>query len=241
MMEKKLHAKGKFLFIDKEYISEFVYGGIDGAITTFAVVAGAAGANLDASVVIILGLANLIADGFSMSIGNFFSTKADRDNYEKHKAVEYWEVENLREKEIHEIREIYAKKGFKGELLEQVVQVITADKDVWVDTMMKEELELIKDDKTPYKTAGATFFSFLVIGFIPIMSYVFNWLLKFNPEYLFLYSSVLTGIALTIVGAMKSIVTQKNVILGILETVALGGIAAVLAFFVGDVLEGILK
>lgn len=240
-MEKKLHAKGKFLFFDKEYISEFVYGGIDGAITTFAVVAGAAGANLDASVVIILGLANLIADGFSMSVGNFFSTKADRDNYEKHKAVEYWEVENLREKEIQEIREIYAIKGFKGELLEQVVQVITADKDVWVDTMMKEELELIKDDKTPYKTAGATFFSFLIIGFIPIMSYVFNWLLKFNPEYLFLYSSILTGIALTIVGAMKSIVTQKNVIFGILETVALGGIAAVLAFFVGDVLEGILK
>lgn len=240
-MEKKLHAKGKFLFFDKEYISEFVYGGIDGAITTFAVVAGAAGANLDASIVIILGLANLIADGFSMSVGNFFSTKADRDNYEKHKAVEYWEVENLREKEIQEIREIYAAKGFQGELLDKVVDVITADKDVWVDTMMKEELEMTRDDKTPYKTAGATFFSFILIGFIPIMSYVFSWIADWPEENLFFYSSILTGVALTIVGAMKSIVTQKNILIGILETVALGGIAAVLAYFVGDVLESMLR
>lgn len=240
-MERKLHARGTFLGFDKEYISEFVYGGIDGAITTFAVVAGAAGANLDAAVVIILGLANLIADGFSMSVGNFFSTKADRDNYEKHKAVEYWEVENLREKEIQEVRDIYAAKGFQGELLEKVVDVITADKDVWVDTMMKEELEMTRDDKTPYKTAGATFFSFILIGFIPIMSYVFSWIGNLPEDNLFLYSSILTGVALTIVGAMKSIVAQKNVVIGILETVALGGIAAVLAYFVGDVLESMLK
>uniref|UniRef100_UPI00257F30CC VIT1/CCC1 transporter family protein n=1 Tax=Salegentibacter sp. UBA1130 TaxID=1947451 RepID=UPI00257F30CC len=148
--EKNLHSAGKKLFFNKEYIGEFVYGGIDGAITTFAVVAGAEGASLGISVVIILGLANLIADGFSMSVGNFFSTKAEKDNFDKHKKVEYWEIENLREKEVQEIREIYTAKGFKGELLEQVVKVITANKDVWVDTMMKEELEMVKGDKTTY-------------------------------------------------------------------------------------------
>ena len=237
MQEKEFHSSGKSL-VNKDYIGEFVYGGIDGAITTFAVVAGAEGAGLGISVVVILGLANLVADGFSMSVGNFFSTKAELDNFEKHQRVEYWEIEHLREKEVQEIRDIYAAKGFQGELLEQVVGVITADKEVWVDTMMKEELEMVKGSKTPYKTAGATFFSFILIGAVPLLSYVFirNDISEKNPD-LFLYSCILTAVALTFVGSLKSIVTEKNVIVGILETLLLGGVAAFLAYFVGDLLE----
>lgn len=234
--ESDLHSQSKGV-VNKEYIGEFVYGGIDGAITTFAVVAGAEGANLGITVVVILGIANLIADGFSMSVGNFFSTKTERENFEKHKQIEYWEVENLREKEVQEIREIYSAKGFEGKLLEQVVEIITSNKDVWVDTMMKEELEMVKSDKTPFKTAGVTFISFILIGAVPLLSYVFigN---DFSEEdsNLFLYSSVLTAIALSLVGALKSIVTEKNVLIGILETLLLGGIAAFLAYYVGDVL-----
>lgn len=237
MRESDLHAQKKILFFNRDYIAEFVYGGIDGAITTFAVVAGAEGASLSTSVVIILGLANLIADGFSMSVGNFFSTKAERDSFENHKAVEYWEVENLREREVEEIREIYAAKGFEGELLERVVEVITADKDVWVDTMMKEELEMTKDDKTPIKTAGVTFLSFVVIGAIPLLSYLFG---EVEESSLFLYSSVLTGVALAIIGVLKSRVTEQNMFRGVAETVFLGGAAALLAYFVGDILEKVV-
>ncbi|WP_029035356.1 VIT1/CCC1 transporter family protein [Salinimicrobium terrae] len=237
MQESQLHSRQKLLFFNKDYISEFVYGGIDGAITTFAVVAGSEGANLGIQVVVILGLANLIADGFSMSVGNFFSTKAERDTFDRHKQVEYWEIEHLRDKEIQEIREIYAAKGFKGDLLEQVVEVITADKDVWVDTMMKEELEMVKSDKAPYKTAGMTFFSFIIVGSVPLLSYVFTGTGSVIREDLFLYSCILTAVALSIVGSLKSIVTEKNVIIGIFETLVLGGLAAFLAYFVGDVLE----
>lgn len=234
--ESDLHSQGNGA-INKEYIGEFVYGGIDGAITTFAVVAGAEGANLGITVVIILGIANLIADGFSMSVGNFFSTKAERDNFEKHRQIEYWEVENLREKEVQEIREIYEAKGFEGKLLEQVVEVITSNKDVWVDTMMKEELEMVKGNKTPYKTAGVTFVSFILVGAVPLLSYVFIGNdISTGTSNLFLYSCLLTAIALTIVGVLKSIVTEKNIIIGILETLLLGGIAALLAYYVGDVL-----
>ncbi len=238
MKEAQLHSREKILFFNKEYIAEFVYGGIDGAITTFAVVAGAEGASLGVAVVIILGLANLIADGFSMSVGNFFATKAERDSFEKHKQVEYWEIENLRDREVQEIREIYEAKGFKGELLEQVVEVITADKEVWVDTMMKEELEMVKGEKAPYKTAGATFISFIVVGSVPLLSYVFAGEdLSVNDPNLFFYSCLLTGVALAIVGSLKSIVNEKNILWGILETLMLGGLAALLAYFVGDVLE----
>ena len=237
MQETELHSGGKSI-LSREYIGEFVYGGIDGAITTFAVVAGAEGASLGISVVVILGLANLIADGFSMSIGNFISTKAELDNFEKHKRVEYWEIENLRDREVQEIREIYASKGFQGELLEQVVGVITADKDIWVDTMMKEELEMVKGSKTPYKTAGATFFSFILVGSVPLLSYLFvgNGTTE-GDHNLFLYSCILTAVALGIVGSLKSIVTEKNIVIGILETLLLGGVAAFLAYVVGDLLE----
>jgi vacuolar iron transporter family protein len=235
--EDKIHSTANFLFFNKDYIAEFVYGGIDGAITTFAVVAGATGAGLSTSVVIILGVANLIADGFSMSVGNYFSSKAQKDNYDKHKALEYWEIEHLREKEVEEIREIYEKKGFKGELLEQVVAVITADKDVWVDTMMKEELEMVEESKTPIRSAGMTFFSFLLIGFIPILAYVFQVLLGIVDAQLFLLSSILTGVALSIVGYLKSIVTEKNKLIGMAETILLGGIAAALSYYVGNVIE----
>lgn len=234
--EDKLHSEGKLMFIDKAFIAEFVYGGIDGAVTTFAVVAGATGAQADIKWVLIFGFANLIADGFSMSVGNYFSTKADRDNFEKHKAIEYWEVENLREKEVEEIREIYAAKGFEGELLEQVVEVITSDKDVWVDTMMKEELEMTKDDKTPIKTATATFISFMLIGLIPLLAYIVAIIGSLDQSYLFPISCVSTGVAMIFIGYLKSIVTETSKWKGVLETLVLGGLAAVLAYMAGDVL-----
>lgn len=238
MQETKLHSRGKIFFFRKDYISEFVYGGIDGAITTFAVVAGAEGANLGIAVVIILGLANLIADGFSMSVGNYFSTKAERDSFEKHKAIEYWEIENLREREVEEIREIYAAKGFSGDLLDRVVEVITSNKEVWVDTMMKEELEMVKSDKSPLSTATATFISFIIVGAVPLLSYVFAGReTDADNSSLFVYSCILTGVALAFVGSLKSMVTEKNMFRGVAETVLLGGLAAALAYLVGDVLE----
>ncbi|MEQ8926121.1 MAG: VIT1/CCC1 transporter family protein [Fulvivirga sp.] len=236
LSEASLHSSGKLWFFNKDYISEFVYGGIDGVITTFAVVAGAAGAGADLYWVIIFGFANLVADGFSMSVGNYFSVKADRDNYDKHKAVEYWEVENLRDREIQEIRDIYEAKGFEGDLLDKVVEVIIKDKEVWVDTMMKEELELVKDDKTPFKTAFATFVSFNLIGIIPLISYLLAATVNLNTDNLFLISCISTGFALMFVGYLKSIVTETNWTKGVIETLLLGGLAAFLAYYVGEVL-----
>ena len=236
MNEDRLHQGTKILGLDKDYISEFVYGGIDGAITTFAVVAGATGADAEVRWVLIFGFANLIADGFSMSVGNYFSTKADRDNFEKHKAIEYWEIDNLRDREVEEIREIYQAKGFKGELLEQVVKVITSDKDVWVDTMMKEELEMIKDTRTPVQTASATFLSFMMVGLIPLIAYIVAALTPVNQDNLFLFSCIGTGIGLALVGYLKSVITNESLVKGIGQTLLLGGIAAALAYYVGEVL-----
>ena len=239
-MEEAYHQRTTFLSFEKEYIAEFVYGSIDGVITTFAVVAGSAGAELAVPIVLILGFANLIADGFAMSVGSYFSAKSENESYEKHKAVEYWEIENLRDKEVEEIREIYEAKGFEGDLLKQVVDVITSDDEVWVDTMMKEELEMIKDDRPPWKRGLVTFIAFNLVGFIPLSAYAFAGFIDASVSDLFVVSSFSTAVALALIGTLKGLVTEQSLIKGIIETVLLGGIAATIAFFVGDILEKLL-
>ena len=221
------------------YLGEFVYGGIDGCVTTFAVVAGAAGASLGSDVILILGFANLFADGFAMSVGSYLSARAQVDNYQKHKRHEYWEIENYREKEIEEVREIYAAKGFTGELLEQVITVITSDKDRWVDVMMKEELEMFEENKHPLKSGIMTFVSFITVGFIPVLAYVADYTIGISNS--FIWSSVLTALGFITIGYLKSIVNHTSRKKGILETLILGTIAALVAYFLGAFLESIIS
>lgn len=225
----------------QDYLGEFVYGGIDGSVTTFAVVAGAAGAELGASIVIILGFANLFADGFSMSIGSYLSTKSERDNYQKHKRVEYWEVDHLPDREREEIREIYRAKGFEGELLEQVVATITEDRDRWVDVMMKEELEMIEEHKSPLMMGAVTFISFVVVGFIPLLAYVYDYSTAASIDNTFTIACVLTSLAFAGIGWMKAAVTQTSRWKGLLETLVLGASAAILSYWVGDALERLIS
>ena len=120
-------------------IEDFVYGATDGAVTTFAVVAGVVGAALSPSIILILGFANLFADGFSMAIGNYLGRKFQKEYMEKERRREEWEIDNLVEQEKQEIRDIYTKKGFKAELLDEIVNVITARRKVWLAQPMREK------------------------------------------------------------------------------------------------------
>jgi VIT1/CCC1 family predicted Fe2+/Mn2+ transporter len=234
--ENQTHGQNGWLDRYQDYLGEFVYGGIDGSVTTFAVVAGSVGAGLDSSVIIILGFANLLADGFSMSVGAYLSTKSELQNYQKHRRIEYWEVENIPEAEKEEVREIYREKGFKGELLEQVVEVITADKDRWVDVMMTDELGMMRESKSPLAIGGVTFTAFVTVGLVPIFIYVWDFLVGYEGN-LFLASCLMTGLAFFIVGLLKTYVTRTSRLKGILETLLLGAVAAGVSYFVGDILE----
>src|SRR4030065_2526517 len=133
----------------KWHFEDFIYGSIDGAVTTFAVVAGVVGASLSPGIILILGFANLFADGFSMAAANYQASKARNQFIEMKRKQEEWEIDHMEEQEKEEIREIYKKKGFKDELLEEIVRIITSRRKIWVDTMMKEELGLIEDGKNP--------------------------------------------------------------------------------------------
>lgn len=237
--EAKIHKQntpfGKF----ESYLGEFVYGGIDGCVTTFAVVAGAVGAGLSSTVIIILGFANLLADGFAMSVGAYLSSKSERDNYKKHQQIEYWEVEKMPDIEREEIREIYRAKGFEGDILEKAVDIITSDKDRWVDVMMKEELEMIEEDRSPFIIGAVTYVSFILVGLIPLLIYVWDYIGSVSGN-LFVWSSVLTATGFIIIGILKTKITQTKVWRGVLETLILGAIAAFVAYIVGDILEKLI-
>jgi VIT1/CCC1 family predicted Fe2+/Mn2+ transporter len=223
-----------------DYIGEFVYGGIDGSVTTFAVVAGAAGAGMDASVVIILGFANLIADGFSMSVGSYLSSKSEKAKHEQRRSSKRRAIEQKPEKEREELRRICEDKGLEGEVLEGAVNSISRNKERWLDLLMREEVGTLNETRSPVKLGAMTFFAFILVGFIPLLAYVLDATVGFPTEKLFLSSIILTGIAFCSIGLLKSRVTSSDQVKGIAETLMLGGSAAVLAYFAGDILERIV-
>lgn len=231
--------KSGFSYFFEKYLGEFVYGGIDGCVTTFAVVAGAVGAGLDSAIIIILGFANLLADGFAMSVGAYLSTKSEKANYFKHRQRKYAQIEQAPALEKQTIRSVYKDKGFDGVLLEQVVDVITVDKEVWTNVIMREQLEMIEEDKSPFMMGLMTYISFISIGLIPLSIYVIDYYSPINRN-LFLIASLLTACGFIFIGWLKTYINQTPILKGILETLLLGGIAAAVSYFVGDLLENLI-
>jgi VIT1/CCC1 family predicted Fe2+/Mn2+ transporter len=222
------------------YIGEAVYGALDGIVTTFAVVAGVAGANLSAGIVLVLGFANLVGDGLSMGVGSYLSTKSRREYERSERQRERWEIDNYPDGEIHEVREIYARKGFEGEDLDRAVAVITSDKDVWVETMMNEELGIVEERGHPFFNGLSTFLSFIFAGFIPLLFFVVGLAFPEMAKYSFQMSVLLTAIALFAVGSLRVLVTQTNWFRSGLEMLVVGGAAAAGAYMIGNLLQGLV-
>lgn len=222
-----------------QYIKSLIYGGLDGIITTFAVVAGVAGAALSPAVVLIMGMSNLIADGLSMAIGDYLSTKAEIEFQQAERQREAWEVESYPEGEKLELIELYVTKGLSEEDAKTVTEIISKNKETWIDIMMVEELGIIQEEESPLKNALVTFASFLFFGFVPVVTYViarFIPSLKLNT---FALSALLTSLTLFVLGALKVKVTGKNWFKSGLEMLLVGGLAAGAAYAVGIVLGGI--
>ncbi len=220
------------------YLGDFVLGALDGVVTTFAVVAGVTGAELSSAVVLVLGLANLLADGFSMAAGNYLSTKAERQLIERMRRQEEHHIHHIPDGEREEIRQIFAKKGFEGELLERIVEVITSNKQVWIDTMLTDEWGLPLDTPHPWKAAGVTFLAFVLVGAVPLVPYAVS--LSSPAGMLFVASLVMTGVAFAIIGAIKGYVLHRPLWAAAAETLILGALAATLAYGVGAALHNLV-
>jgi len=225
----------------QRYLKDMVFGAIDGSITTFAIVSGVAGAGLSSSIVIVLGLANLLADGFSMAASNFLGTRAENAFRASMRERELTEIDIYPEGEKEEVRQIFAMKGFEGKSLDDLVEVITTNRTLWVDTMMQEEHGLSPDDTNEWYSAGATFVSFVVAGALPLATFVLNYFVPQTIDSPFLISALLTAMCFACVGLGKGHFTNGNYSLSIIETLMVGSVAASLAYAVGYGLQSLVS
>ena len=222
-----------------QYLGEMVYGGLDGIITTFAVVSGVAGAQLGANIILILGAANLFADGFSMAVGSYLSTKSEQEYYQREKERESWEVDHFPEGERAELVEMYRSQGYSDEDAATLVTIKSKNRKRWIQAMMIEELEMLEDTSNPYYNALVTLVAFVIAGSVPLLIYVIGLFAPVPAGAGFPTSLVLSGLALFGLGAAKVLVTQHNPWRSGLEMMLVGGLAAGVAYLVGMLLKGI--
>lgn len=219
------------------YLREIVYGGNDGIVTTFAVVAGFAGAQKDpaSSVVpvisvLLFGLANLFADGLSMSLGSFLSLRADQDVYRNAKNKEQHEILHSPQSELAETVSILQGKGFTKKDAQTLAITYRKNPSYWTEFMMRDELEMSNPEhENALLVAFSTFLAFIGFGIIPLLPY----LLMKQQEGVFPLSVVSTGAALLLLGLLRSVVTQRKTVRGIVETLIVGGVSAGVAYLVG--------
>ena len=221
MIKKKNHEELHSSFGGK-YLKSWVYGGLDGVVTTFAVVAGVVGASLSSAIILILGFANLIADGISMAVGDYLSTKSQGEYYKAEKGVEENETKKNPREEITRMGLLLIKKGFNRNDAKKISFLISKNKNYQADTMLHDELGLAYENVLP-----------LIIF---IIGTVFNITIKNS----FFWASILSGVSIFLLGVFKSKITNKNWFKSGMITFLIGGIAAVAAYFVGEILSKII-
>jgi VIT1/CCC1 family predicted Fe2+/Mn2+ transporter len=207
------------------YLRDWIYGGIDGVVTTLAVVAGVVGADLPSMVLLVLGVANLVADGFAMAAASYSGTQAERDDYDRLLAVERRHIAAVPDGEREEIRQIFAGKGFSGDALELIVARITSDDALWAKTMVVEEYGLAPTPRSPALAALSTFAAFVLCGLVPLVTFLGAGGL--------VPCGIATGLVFFAIGAIKSRWSLTTWWRSGIATFLIGMSAAALAFLVG--------
>ncbi len=218
------------------YLKEIVYGGNDGIVTTFAVVAGFAGAQKDPAMsaipvvsVLLFGLANLFADGLSMALGSFLSLHADQDVYKSEKSREHHEIIHDPENEFEETIEILKRKQFSQKDAVMLASIYRRNPSYWTEFMMKDELEMQNpEQEKPHFVALSTFCSFIAFGFIPLIPFILRY-----ESTAFTISIWFTAFALLLLGFLRATVSGRKPWHTILETLVVGGVSASAAYLVG--------
>ena len=220
------------------YLGDFVLGAVDGVVTTFAIVAGVAGAGMSTGVAIVLGVANMLADGLSMGAGNFLKARADARVVDRYRRMEEMHIDHAPEGEREEIRQIFAAKGFEGELLEKAVEVITQDRRRWVDTMLTDEWGLQLNLPSPIHSGVTTFSAFVLAGALPLLPLLS--LGHLTAGQTFAASAGMAGVAFFAIGAIQGFVTQVPPWRSALYTLLIGGSAAGVAYLMGAMLKDLV-
>lgn len=209
------------------YLKDCVYGGIDGAVTTFAIVAGVHGAGFSPTIILALGIANVLADGFSMAASNYSATKAEFEDIERLRAIERRHIRDAPDGEREEIRQILRSKGLTGRTLESAVSDVSSDEKTWIDMMLVDEYGKAPVDPQPMRSGLATFVSFMACGLVPLMPFLFS----LNDP--FIIAIVTTAMTFFVIGILKSSWSLHPWWRSGLETLFIGSAAAAIAYSAG--------
>lgn len=210
-----------------------MYGGFDGANTTFAIVSGVTGAHLPAHVIVILGMANVIADGLAMGAGNYLATRAEQEEHRRTEAIEHQHIEDFPHGEREEVREIFRRYGIAGDLLDRLVDAITANREQWVRTMLQHEYGLATTVRSPWRASAATFMAFVLCGLVPLFPYVLG-LARAFP-----IAAVATALVFAGIGILKSRWSLSHWFRSGVETLLVGCAAAAISYGIGALLRDI--
>ena len=212
-----------------DLLRDVVIGMSDGLTVPFALAAGLTGAVADSSIVVIAGIAEIVAGSIAMGLGGYLAGRTEQDHYSSELRREYEEVERVPEMERSEVKEFFENIGLSEELQIKATEEIAKDKKQWVDFMMKFELGLDKPDpKRATKSALNIGISYAVGGIIPLSPYFF---IDDSREAL-KFSVVATLIGLFIFGYFKSKITGVPVLSGAIKVMLIGALAAAAAFSV---------
>jgi VIT1/CCC1 family predicted Fe2+/Mn2+ transporter len=190
--------------------------------------------------VLVLGFANLVADGFSMAVSNYLGIRSERQRREQLTRQERDHVERVPEGEREEIRQLLTEWQLNDEVLEQVVDRVTADPDRWVQVMLQMEHGLAAQEPQPLRAAAATFVAFVVVGFVPLAPFVIDELPWASIPSPYAWSAAATAITFVAVGVARGVAVELPRWRTALETLALGGAAATLAYLAGAALGAVI-
>eukprot|EP00904_Undaria_pinnatifida_P006764 jgi/Undpi1/3217/HiC_scaffold_15.g06591.m1 len=240
-----------------------VFGALDGVLTSFAVVAGAAGGGLSPQTILIVGISSIVADGLSMGLGEYLSTKAMNDYMEVERKRQEWGLAHHRQGEMETMITMYMRRGMSHEDAQEISSRLSKYDDCFVDAMMSEE---VGSRAAPLDEGGSigeglvTFISFALAGALPLLVYAFSPLIlaaggrddggvdgeggEMPPSssgWLFLWACLVTSVALFAIGIIKATFVARAWLGSGVETLVLGGCCAGLAYEIGTVVASCVK
>jgi VIT1/CCC1 family predicted Fe2+/Mn2+ transporter len=231
-------------YIAQHYIREIVYGGSDGIVTTFAVVAGYTGANVSGSnivgltigTVVLFGLANLFSDAMSMGLGDYMSLRSQEDLYRTTYEKELKHLESNTESFGKRMQQKLEEKGFTSKDAHEIVKLFHKNPEFGIEWVMQEYHGIPNPgDTNPILSALATIFAFLVFGFIPLIPFVSG---AWDATQAFVISVSGVLVALILLGLLRWKVVGYGLTRALGETLVVGSLSASIAFVVGTLIGG---
>jgi len=211
-----------------QFLRDIVFGANDGVVTAIGFLVGFASSVSQQSVVVIAGALTVVAGAASMALGNYLAVKSQKEHYDAMEKIERWEMENKPEAEVEEVREIYTNYGFDKESVEILTKKVTADRELWLKVMMRDELQLTKQESPGIAGVLIGFF-YLLAGLPPLLPFIF-----LKPLSRALIASLLVAIlVMGLIGFMRWFLNRGNLGSKIGETIVIGLLAAGIGFAAG--------